>query len=78
MSAFSRSRDSAEMSHSTLTTPQDAHRMAYAAYCDGYDDAWHGAYARAHGEPLSREIYAALRAGRAAARADETKEIAGC
>ena len=44
------------MAHSTLTTPQDAHRMAYAAYCDGYDDAWHGAYARAHGDEINSLI----------------------
>ena len=58
--------------HSILTTPADAHRMAYAAFCDGHDDAWQGVYARLHGEPLSREIYAALKAGRANAREDDS------
>ena len=50
--------------------------MAYAAFCDGHDDAWQGVYARAHGEPLSREIYAAMKAGRAKAREDDARESA--
>jgi hypothetical protein len=63
------------MSNSTLTTPADALRMAYAAYCDGMDDGWHGPFARHHG-PDAPAIYAALKAGRAQARADDAAYLA--
>jgi prepilin-type processing-associated H-X9-DG protein len=54
------------MPNSILTTTADAYRMANAAYWDGHSDAWHALYSRAHGN-MSREIYAALKAGRRAA-----------
>jgi pectin methylesterase-like acyl-CoA thioesterase len=56
------------------TTPADAFRMAYAAFIDGdSSDVWHAAYAAAHPEPLNREIYAQLKAGRAKARENDAK-----
>jgi hypothetical protein len=52
------------------TTVTDAYRMAYAGYMDGHGDDWHGPFAAGHGV-LSKEIYAALRVGRAQARVDD-------
>jgi hypothetical protein len=64
------------MTATSLTTPSDAYRMAYAGYMDGMDDAWHGLYAKAHGTPAAHAIFAALKAGRAQARADDAAYIA--
>lgn len=63
------------MSHAITTTANDAHRMAYAGYMDGHGSEWNNAYAKAHGE-ASREIYAALKEGRAAAVKDDAEETA--
>ena len=61
--------------HAITTTPADAHRMGHAAFMDGMDDGWHGPFARAHGTD-SAVIYAALKAGRAQARADDAAYFA--
>lgn len=57
-----------------LTTPADARRMAHNAHLDGHDDRWHAPFARAHGAD-HREIFAALKAGRADGIADERQML---
>jgi uncharacterized protein YhjY with autotransporter beta-barrel domain len=58
-----------------LSSPEDAHRMAAAGYYDGMDDTWHRSFAASHGAQ-SPQIYAALKAGRAQARADDAAYLA--